>query len=117
MSARDAEDLEKARTASIINSGINSGKRFGVFSNRLNDWVDLYNKTGFKIGELSVDNNGIKVQNELAKYTEGMLPIQDYWNIDGVPGVHMVRNLTINQKSPEKGVSKDLYDIFLQAMH
>lgn len=116
MSARDAEDLEEARTASIINSGINSGKRFGIFSNRLNDWVDLYNKTGSRIGELSVDNNGIKVQNKLAKYTEGMLPIQGYWNTDGIPGVHMVRNLTINQKSPENGVSKDLYDIFLQAM-
>lgn len=116
LSARDAQDLENIRRASIIDAGINSGKRFGIFSNNSNDWVDLYNKAGSNIGTLSVDANGTGIQNRLAQHTIGLNPINDYYNIDNVPGVHMVRNLTSDWEIPEKGVSKDMYDIFLQAM-
>ena len=116
LSARDAQDLENIRRASIIDAGINSGKRFGIFSNNSNDWVDLYNKAGSNIGTLSVDANGTEMQNRLAQHTIGMNPINKYYNIDNVPGVHMVRNLTSDWEIPEKGVSKDMYDIFLQAM-
>ena len=115
------QSLEQLRQQAIMSQANKDGlNRFGVFRNSAgNDWIDLY-KGGVKepIGDLSLDNNMIDSQTELANQL-GINSSEIFGKkfSNAFSPVHMIHNNTIKQQFKEKGVSKDLYDIALQALH
>lgn len=115
------QDLEQLRQQAIISQANKDAlNRFGIFKNNTgNDWVDLYkNGVSKPIGNLSLDHNMIESQSGLADQLgiNSSKIFGESFSNKFAP-VHMIHNNTINQQSKEKGVSKDLYDIALQALH